>query len=88
MYDASCSREELVAAYEDLIVRLDDRRSSLWNAYLEASRDMTRSEKETLEPECWSVLHAGLAGIDAEARMLQRDFELRLAGMDAARVAV
>lgn len=88
MYDVSCTRDDMIAAYEDLTARLDERRSLLWSAYLAATRDMVNSEKELLEPECWSVLRAGLAGIEAEARMVQRDFELRLASLDAAKVAV
>jgi hypothetical protein len=37
-----------------------------------------------VERECWHVLEAGLAGVDAERRMLQRDFEQRMAMLDEA----
>lgn len=88
MHDASCRREDLVAAYEDLVTRLNERRRSLWDAYLDASRDMSLREYDLHEPECWSVLHAGLAGIDAEQRVLHRDFESRLTTLGGSEVAV
>ena len=86
-HDAACRREDLVAAYEDLVTRLAARRQAMWDAYLEATRGMTRREYELHESECWSVLHAGLAGLDAEQRLLQRDFEGRLAAFGEPGVA-
>lgn len=79
MQDASCRREDVIAAFEDLCHRLERRRNQLWQAYGSATSDMTAQEYVTHEPECWSVLAAGLAGVEAEHRMLQRDVEHRLA---------
>lgn len=88
MYDASCRREDLVGAFQDLVTRLDERRAQLWKAYREATGTMTRRQYEACEEECWSVLRAALSGIDAEHRLLQRDFEGRMAALDRAGVAV
>jgi hypothetical protein len=82
MRDASCRREDIIAAFEDLCRRLEDRRSSLWSSYGDATRDVPVREYADLEHECWHVLEAGLAGVEAERRMLQRDFEQRLAMLD------
>ena len=82
MRDASCRREDIIAAFEDLCRRLEDRRTSLWSAYGEATRELPSREYADVEAECWHVLEAGLAGVDAERRMLQRDFEQRLAMLD------
>lgn len=79
MRDASCRTEDIIAAFEDLCRRLEDRRSMLWTAYGDAVKELTPREYEAQERECWHVLDAGLAGIDAERRMLQRDFEQRMA---------
>lgn len=79
MHDAACRREDLVAAYDDLVCRLAARRRAMWDAYLEATRGMTVREYDLHETECWSVLRAGVSGIDAEQRLLQRDFEGRMA---------
>ena len=82
MRDASCRREDIVTAFEDLCRRLEDRKSSLWTAYGSATREMPTREYVEVEPECWHVLEAGLAGIRAEQRMLQRDYEQRLSMLD------
>lgn len=82
MRDASCSHDDIVAAFQDLTKRLSERRRSLWDAYHEATSLMTRREYDVTEPECWSVLHAGLAGIDAEERVLEREYRRRLASLD------
>lgn len=82
MRDASCRREDIIAAFEDLCRRLEDRRSSLWTAYGDATRDLAPREYEDVERECWHVLEAGLSGVEAERRMLQRDFEQRMAMLD------
>jgi hypothetical protein len=82
MRDASCRKEDIIAAFEDLCRRLEDRRSSLWTAYNDATRDAVRRDYEQLETECWHVLEAGLAGIEAERRMLERDVERRVAMLD------
>ena len=82
MRDASCCREDIIAAFEDLCHRLASRRASLWSAYRDATTEMPTSEYADAETECWSVLTAGLAGIEAEQRMLQRDFEQRLSLLD------
>jgi hypothetical protein len=82
MKDASCRREDIIAAYQDLVKRLHERRRTLWNAYLEATQAMGRREYLTNENECWSVLTAGISGIDAESQVLQREYELRLASVD------
>lgn len=82
MQDASCRREDLVAAYDDLVERLDRRRVTLWTAYLEATSSMSPREYSDNEPECWSVLRAGLSGIEAEHRVLEREFERRMAALD------
>ena len=84
MRDASCRREDIIAAFEDLCRRLEDRRSSLWTAYGDATKELTTREYADVERECWHVLEAGLAGVDAERRMLQRDFEQRMAMLDEA----
>ena len=82
MHDASCRREDLVAALDDLTARLAERRQQMWNAYLGATRGMSSREYVLHEPECWSVLHAGLAGLDAEERLLHREFERRIQKFD------
>ena len=82
MRDASCRREDIIAAFEDLSRRLEGRRSSLWSSYGEATRDLPARDYAEYESECWQVLEAGLAGLDAEIRMLQRDFQERLTMLD------
>ena len=82
MRDASCRTEDIIAAFEDLCRRLEDRRTGLWSAYSEATRSMSANEYENYEHECWHVLEASLAGIDAEHRMLNRDYERRMALLD------
>ena len=77
MRDTSCRPEDLLSASDELKQSLDTRRSALWRAYHEATQSMSRSEYETEEHECWSVLHAGLAGIDAEQRVLEREVALK-----------
>jgi hypothetical protein len=84
MHDTSCRREDIIAAFEDLCRRLEERRSSLWTAYGDATRELTTREYAEYERECWYVLEAGLAGIEAERRMLERDAERRLALIDDA----
>ncbi|MCW2955468.1 MAG: hypothetical protein JWO69_337 [Thermoleophilia bacterium] len=79
MRDASCRSEDIIAAFEDLCRRLEDRRNGLWSAYGEATGSMSPGEYASYEQECWNVLEAGLAGIDAERRMLERDYERRMA---------
>lgn len=82
MRDASCRREDIIAAFEDLCRRLEDRRSNLWSSYGEATRELPNRDYADVESECWHVLEAGLAGVEAERRMLQRDYEQRLAMLD------
>ncbi|MEO6866926.1 MAG: hypothetical protein ABI200_02790 [Gaiellales bacterium] len=82
MRDASCRTEDIIAAFEDLCRRLEDRRSSLWTSYGDATRDLSTREYADVEHECWHVLEASLAGLAAERRMLQRDFEQRIAMLD------
>ncbi len=82
MQDASCRREDLVAAYDDLVARLDKRRVALWTAYLDATTSMSPREYSQHEPECWSVLCAGISGIEAEHRVLEREFERRMRALD------
>lgn len=82
MRDTSCRTEDIIAAFEDLCHRLEERRSSLWSAYRDATHDLSRREYAEIENECWQVLEAGLAGIVAERRMLERDLERRLAMLD------
>jgi hypothetical protein len=82
MRDASCRREDIIAAFEDLCRRLEDRRSSLWSSYGDATRELSTRDYHDVERECWHVLEAGLAGVEAERRMLQRDFEQRIAMLD------
>ena len=82
MRDASCRREDIIAAFEDLCRRLEDRRSTLWSSYGVATKDLPTSVYADVEGECWHVLEAGLAGVDAERRMLQRDYEQRIAMLD------
>lgn len=84
MRDASCRREDIIAAFEDLCRRLEDRRNALWTSYGEATKDLPVSAYADVEGECWYVLEAGLAGITAERRMLQRDYEQRMAMLDEA----
>lgn len=72
-------KKDIIAAFEDLCRQLEDRRGSLWSAYRDAVKYTPRSEYEDIERECWHVLDAGLSGIEAERRMLQRDFERRVA---------
>ena len=81
--DAACTRDDLVSAHDELSQRLARRRAALWSAYQEACDGMTPTEYEGHEPECWSVLHAGLAGLDAESRVVQRDFESRMQAIGA-----
>ena len=78
MRDASCRKEDIIAAFEDLCHRLEARRSTLWHAYRDATAELGAREYELLEHECWDVLSAGLAGVDAERRMLERELENRL----------
>ena len=82
MRDASCRKEDIIAAFEDLCRRLEDRRSTLWSSYGDATRELARGEYADVEHECWHVLEAGLAGVEAERRMLQRDYEQRMAMLD------
>jgi hypothetical protein len=82
MRDTSCRREDIIAAFEDLCRRLEDRRSSLWTSYGDATRELSARQYAEVEGECWHVLEAGLAGVDAERRMLQRDYEQRMAMLD------
>ena len=84
MRDASCRTEDIIAAFEDLCRRLEDRRSSLWTNYGHATRDLSPREYGEIERECWHVLEAGLAGVEAERRMLQRDDGQRMAMLDEA----
>lgn len=79
MRDTSCRKEDIIAAFEDLCRRLENRRSLLWAAYGDATKDLTQRSYDDIEGECWHVLRAALAGVDAERKMLQRDFEKRLA---------
>jgi len=87
MQDASCRREDIVAAFEDLVHRLHRRQVALWSSYLEATESMSPKEYKTYEAECWSVLRAGIAGIEAEAAVLQQEFERRLTTFDEAGAA-
>jgi len=48
---------------------------------------MSPKEYKTYEAECWSVLRAGIAGIEAEAAVLQQEFERRLTTFDEAGAA-
>lgn len=82
MRDASCRREDIIAAFDELNRRLEDRTSSLWSSYGEATRELRSHDYLTLERECWNVLEAGLAGIAAERRMLELDCRERLAMLD------
>lgn len=82
MQDASCRPEDLIAAFNELNTRLDERRTLLWDAYRTATDEMSTGEYDEEESECWSVLHAGLAGLDAEQRILRREFESRLLSME------
>jgi len=82
MRDASCRKEDIVAAFEDLCRRLEERRSGLWSSYGDATRELGRGEYAENEQECWYVLEAALAGIKAEERMLQRDYEQRLSMLE------
>lgn len=79
MRDASCHREDIIAAFEDLCRSLEDRESSLWSSYGSATSDLSKSEYAEVESECWHVLEAGLAGITAERKMLEHDVHRRLA---------
>ena len=78
MQDTPCARDDLDGAFHDLLVRLNERRSELWQAYSDATADVPSAEYDTVEQECWSVLQAGIAGIDAEQRALVREYERRL----------
>lgn len=82
MQDASCRREDIVSAYEDLVQRLHRRQVALWSAYLDATSSMSPKQYQEYEAECWSVLRAGTAGIEAEAMILQQEFERRLTAFD------
>lgn len=82
MRDSSCRREDIIAAFEELARRLEDRTSSLWSSYGDATRDARAQDYLDHERECWHVLEAGLAGVQAERRMLERDCERRLAMLD------
>jgi hypothetical protein len=88
MHEASCRREDIIEAYEELLARLSERRAQLWSAYVEATREMTNRDYPDHEPECWHVLHAGLAGLDAEQRVLQRDYDRLLTDVSDSEVAV
>ena len=88
MFEASCRREDIVEAYEELLQRLKERRAALWGAYSQATKEMSRSEYETSEHECWQVLHASLSGLEAEERVLKRDYERLLDGINEGEVAV
>lgn len=88
MYEASCRREDIVEAYEELLARLAERRASLWSAYMQATREMSHHDYESHEPECWHVLRAGLSGLDAEQRVLERDYERLLGDVPDTEVAV
>lgn len=79
MRDASCDREDIIAAFEELCRRLEDRTSSLWATYGSATSDLAPGEYAEYEAECWHVLEAGLAGITAERKMLEHDVHRRLA---------
>lgn len=79
MRDTSCRREDVISAFEDLCRRLEDRRTALWSSYSDATRELTTSEYMEFERECWHVLEAGLAGLDAEHRMLRTSLDQRLA---------
>lgn len=82
MRDASCDREDIIAAFEELCRRLEDRTSHLWTSYGEATRDLSTREYADVEHECWQVLEAGLAGVRAERRMLEHELQARLAPFD------
>ena len=79
MRDASCHREDIIAAFEDLCRRLEDRQTSLWASYSAATSELSPTEYAEFEVECWHVLEAGLAGITAERKMLEHDVHRRLA---------
>ncbi|MCW2949476.1 MAG: hypothetical protein JWN41_489 [Thermoleophilia bacterium] len=79
MRDTSCRREDVISAFEDLCRRLEDRRTALWSAYGDATSGLSKTEYASIEHECWHVLEAGLAGLDAEHRMLRSSLDQRLA---------
>ena len=75
--DYSCTSEDLKSAYDDIMQRLAERRARLWDAYRSATDAMSPGEYDDHEHECWSVLQAGIAGIDAEERAVRREYERR-----------
>lgn len=87
MHDTSCRREDIINAFEDLSRKLEDRRTNLWSSYGDATRDLSKREYAETELECWHVLEAGLAGVEAEQKMLMREYESRLAILDEGAVA-
>lgn len=87
MQQASCSRDELVAAFGEASRRLAERRTALWGAYLDATGAMSARQYDEDEPESWSILCAAIAGIDAEERTLDREYRRRLATIDGPGVA-
>jgi hypothetical protein len=82
MRDTSCRKEDVISAFEDLCRRLEDRRTALWSAYGEATREVASTDYAALEHECWHVLEAGLAGLEAEHRMLRSSLDQRLSLID------
>lgn len=82
MRDASCRREDIITAFEDLCHHLDEQISSLWDTYREATNNLSHKEYDEVESECWQVLLAGLAGAEAERRILESKVEKRLSRFD------
>ena len=82
MRDSSCRREDIITAFDELSRRLEDRAASLWSSYGEATRELGSQDYLEQERECWHVLEASLAGVDAERRMLETDYRERLAMVD------
>ncbi len=78
MYAAPCPRDDLDAAFMELMDRLTERRNELWQAYHDATSDASPGRYDSVESECWSVLQAALSGIDAEERAVRREYERRL----------
>ncbi len=78
MPESPCTKNDLLTAFRDVERKLAERRSAMWGAYLTASGSMTAAEYEQFEPECWSVLSAGLSGLDAEERIMKRDLDRRM----------
>ncbi len=79
---AACSREDVIAAYQELKAKFAQRRQALWGAYVQATGDLDRREYEDCETECWSILTAGLSGLDAEERVADREYQRRLSYFD------